>query len=381
MASLGYTRTGGSPAVGGNKGRAGSSIGRVIDVILDSFHPEYDNFGKSQALNGVFYKLLSDSKEQTEETQYKFAYCNNQNILRVPLPGELVTIVSRPTEERSGTPTRFKTMWGEIVKVWNHPHHNAYPDDSATDGENDFGENFEELDTIAPMQTFPGDDIIEGRHGQSIRFNGTKYDSNTITDDSNNGMPITLISNGQKEPPNPIDPVVEDINEDPSSIYMTSDHTIELIQAHEKRDAFEEEPEKADAYKGSQVIINGGRLYFNAKEEGAFISSTEMIGLNSKVVGIDADDYIGLDAKKIYLGTGAFEESEPALKGETSTVWLDDLVSLLEGLANTMATTPPAPPSYIGALVKEGVKLKAQLPQLKTLLSKLHSKKVFIDKK
>ena len=137
----------------------------------------------------------------------------------------------------------------------------------------------------------------------------------------------------------------------------------------------------ADVHKGPQVKINSGRLFFNARDEGAFISANEMIGINAKVVGIDSDDYIGLDSKKIYLGTDAFNEDEPALKGDTTTVWLDDLVSLLEALANTMATTPPAPPTYIAALVKEGIKLKAQLPKLKNLLNNLHSKKVFIDTK
>ena len=45
-----------------------------------------------------------------------------------------------------------------------------------------------------------------------------------------------------------------------------------------------------------------------------------------------------------------------------------------------MATTPPAPPTYIAGLLKEGVKMQAQLPALKQLLKNLHSKKVFIDK-
>ena len=107
-----------------------------------------------------------------------------------------------------------------------------------------------------------------------------------------------------------------------------------------------------------------------------------MIGLNSKVIGIDSDDYIGMDSKKIYLGSGAFDEDEPALKGETTTVWLDDLVSLLESLAKTMATSTPAPAElYTAKLVKEGASLSRQLPRLKQILKQLHSKKVFIDKK
>ena len=192
-------------------------------------------------------------------------------------------------------------------------------------------------------------------------------------------MPYTIIRNGQAETGDPFELVLENVNEDLSSIYLTSDHTIELEQANEKRDAFEEEPETADTFKGAQVIINSGRLYFNSRDESAFISAKESIGLNAKNIGIDSDDYIGLDSRKIYLGTTAFDEEEPALKGETTTVWLKDLITILEGLAKTMATTPPAPPTYIGGMIKEGVKMQSQLPQLKQLLKNLHSKKVFID--
>ena len=382
MNGLGYTSLGGNSFASPSDGNTGSDFARVVDIILDSFHPEFDNYGKSQSIYGVFYRSLSESIVEEEEGPLRFAYCQRKTFTRVPLKGEVVRLVQESTEERENSKQGTKAYWSHIIPIWNHPHHNVYPDTiQSGESENDFGEYFEELDKIAPLQGFPGDDIIEGRFGQTIRFNGTKYDSNTITDDSNNGSPTILISNGQKEPPNSVDNVVEDINEDPNSLYFVSDHSVPLEQAHEKRDGFDQEPEKADTFKGNQVVLNGGRLYFNAKEEGAFISAKESIGFNAKVIGIDSDDYIGLDSKKIYLGTTAFDEEEPALKGQTSTDWLDDLTSLLEGLAKTMATTPPAPPTYIAALVKEGAKLQVQLPKLKSVLKQLHSKKVFIDNK
>ena len=351
--------------------------GRVVDVIMDANHPEYDTFGSTLALYGVFYKALNSNADEEADEQTLFAYCQRNESIKVPLKGEIVEIISQPSEDRDKDAGSTKDFWRSIVNVWNHPHHSASP----TTDDNEFGDDFEEKTVVNPLQIFPGDVTIEGRHGNTIRLGGTNYESNPFSEDSNNGLPFTIIKNGQKEADDSIETIVEDVNEDKSSIYLTSDHTIELEQAHEKRDAFEEEPETADVFKGPQVIINSGRLYFNARDEGAFISAKEMIGLNAKVIGIDSDDYIGLDSKKIYLGTDAFDEDEPALKGETSTVWLDDLVSLLEGLAKTMATTPPAPPTYIGALVKEGIKLQIQLPKLKGLLKNLHSKKVFIDKK
>lgn len=379
--SYGVYNTGVYKSAGDNAGGSGiRKYGRVVDIILDSFHPKYEQYGKSQSINGVFYRLLNIGTVEEEENELLFAYCGVSNFKNIPLKGEIVTLSTLPSDIKLGSPTSTKEYWTGIVPIWNHPHHNAYPD-TTQQQDVDFGKDFKEETNIAPLQVFPGDYILEGRHAQSIRFNGTKYESNELIDDSNNGKPIIIVSNGQKEPSNSVDPVLEDINEDPSSLYFTSDHIIPLIQANEKRDAFDEEPEKADTYKGSQLLANAGRLYFNAKDEGAYISAKESIGLNAKVIGIDGEDYVGLDAKKVYLGTTAFEEKEPALKGQTSTDWLEDLVGLLESLANTLATTPPAPPTYIGGLIKEGVKLKAQLPQLKGILKQLHSKKVYIDNK
>lgn len=379
--NLGPTAGKGNSGGSGASGTSGKFYGRVVDVIQDDSHPEYQQYGESQSINGIFYRNINQSAVESEEEDLKFAYYSGNNFKQIPLKGELVELNSQPGTERV-VANSSKIYWTKIIPIWNHVHHNAYPDTlqfEDQESEADLGENFEESDTINNLQLFPGDVTVEGRHGNTIRLGGTKYDLNKITDDSNNGMPYTIIRNGQAEAGDPFELVLEDINEDLSSLYLTSDHTIELEQANEKRDAFEEEPEKADTFKGAQVIINSGRLYFNSRDESAFISAKESIGLNAKNIGIDSEDYIGLDSKKIYLGTRAFDEEEPALKGETTTVWLKDLITILEGLAKTMATTPPAPPTYIGGMIKEGVKMQSQLPQLKQLLKNLHSRKVFID--
>ncbi len=380
--NLGPSTGGGNSGGGGSSGTSGKYYGRVVDVIQSADHPEYQQYGESNSINGVFFRNLNTPKTEDVEEDLKFAYYSGNNFKQIPLKGEVVELVSQPATERT-IANSSKLYWTKIIPIWNHVHHNAYPDTlqfEDQESQADLGEDFEESDKINNLQLFAGDVTVEGRHGNTLRFGGTKHDLNEITDDSNNGKPFTLLRNGQAEAGDAFELVIENINDDDSSLYMTSDHIIELEQAHEKRDGFEEEPEKADTFKGAQVLINSGRLYFNARDEGAFISAKESIGLNAKVIGIDSDDYIGMDSKKIYLGTGAFDEDEPALKGETTTVWLDDLVSLLEGLAKTMATTPPAPPTYIAGLLKEGVKMQAQLPALKQLLKNLHSKKVFIDK-
>jgi hypothetical protein len=360
---------------------SGLVFGRVVDIITDAFHPKYQDYGGSQSVNGVFYVELGTNQIEDNSRPLSFAFQGNSNIRETPLKNEIVVIQSYPSEiGRDIDSQSQKKYWTNIVKLWNHPHHNAYPDIQQFQSDSvDLGDYFEEQTTTNPLLAFPGDVLLEGRHGNTIRLGGTRFDSNTFTDNSNNGKPYIIIRNGQLDVGNSVDSVVEDINEDASSIYFTSDHIINLEQANTKRLALDTDPDQANVYKGKQLLFNSDRIFINARQEGAYISSKQFIALNSDAVGIDGEKYVGVDAKKIYLGNSAFKEQEPALKGQTSTDWLDDLTTLLESLARTLATTPPSPPTYIAALIKEGTKLQAQLPQLKNLLTQLHSKKVFID--
>ena len=379
--NLGLKYTKGGLNTGAGSGASGkTSFGRVVDVILDAFHPEYDNYGKSLSINGVFYRSLSTSHDEDTSAQLKFAFQSSKSIKEVPLKGEIVEIQTLASEERTLDPNNQKTYWTKIVPIWNHPHHNAYPD-TEQDGEvdADLGKEFKEESTINPLQQFPGDITMEGRHGQSIRFTGTKFISNPWIDDSNNGKPLIVISNGQKETQNGDETIIEDINEDPSSIYLASDHKIELEQANDKRIAWEKIPLDSDQYKGKQVLINSGRLFFNANEEGAFISAKEQIGFNAKEIGIDAEKYIGLDAKKIYLGEAGFFENEPVLLGQLTIDWLDDFLSKFETVAKTLSTLPPATPAAVAKLIATGASLVPVIPALRNLLKTLPSKKVFTE--
>lgn len=380
--NIGFGTTRNSKGTSGGNSSSDKSFGRVVDVILDGFHPEYSTYGSSQAINGILFRPIGTTEEESDENELRFAYQGNSTFTFTPLKGEIVEIFTAPGEgNRDALPEIEKTYYGRVVPIWNHPHHNAYPDTlQFGEGTADLGDNFKEADNINPLQPFPGDVIINGRQGQSIRFNGTKYESNPWTDDSNNGSPITIIRNGQKEGGTGTDNELEDINEDPSSIYMTSDHSVELTQANEKRDAWDSEPEKADTYKGSQIILNSGRLYFNSKEESILLSANEAIGGNAKTINLDGEKYIALDAKKIYLGTDALNrEDEPVLKGQTSTDWLEDFIGQFESLVKGMATMPPAPPAAIAKMIATANAIQPVLPVLKKRLPQLHSKKVFTE--
>jgi hypothetical protein len=355
-------------------------FGRVVDVVLDESSPYWDEFGRSQSVNGIRYRPLDKAHSEDEDALLPFAYCGNTNIINVPLKNEIVIITALPSENRAVNSLQTKNYWFSIVNIWNHPHHNAYPDtlQSGT-GAADLGEDFEEVKTVAPLQTYPGDILISGRHGNTIRLGGTKHQYNNLTEDGDNGKPFIIIKNKMKEPEDGTSLSSEDINEDGSSIYMVSDHEVPLEEANTNAASWDEPADLAGVYKGDQVVLNGGRLFFNAKEEGAFIAAKEYIGLASKQVHLDGDDQVSIDGKKIYLGAVAMRrEDEPVLLGQTTQDWLTTLVDNLDTLLQTLSKPGP-PPVYVAKAVATSTALLGGIKQLKTQIKLLSSKKVFTE--
>ncbi len=376
---LGVTRKSSTSSNGGGSS-SDITYGRVVDIILDSFHPKYEQFGKSQAINGVLYRELNLTRNEDKVEDLKFAYAGTPTLKTLPLKGEIVQIVGAPAEtNRDRNPSVKKNYYTGVVPLWNHPHHNAHPDTLQFKSDSpDFGKDFSEESTINPLQGFPGDTLIEGRFGQSIRFTGVKHPSSPWIDSSNNGKPLTIISNGQVDTDNGYETIVEDINKDFSSAYFTSDHIIKLEPSKTKFSTFGEFPTNVQVFKGSQILFNSDRIVLNSRKDDLLLLSNKNIALSGKVVGIDGEDYIGLDAKKIYLGASArILENEPVLLGQTTVDWLDEVIRQLEQISKTLATLPPAPAAAIPKLIVLGNTLLPTIKALKARTTTLNSKQVF----
>ncbi len=382
-----------SPAnvnTGKNNSSGGSKLVyvRVVDVILDDTHPEWDKLGKSEAIGAIKYRLLTKDIEEEDTTALPAAYPLVNDFKKLPLKNEIVIIQTAPGNQLDDTNLNVKTYYNTIVNLWNHPNHGGYPND--TDNELDLGDGVEELPEVNPLQPFPGDIILDGRQGQSIRMSGFSSPKNTLSNVSNNGKPFTILSNGQKNADNPFDPIVEDVNEDASSIYLVSDHQVDLEQTRDKTDSygFNKRPPKAKEYKGSQVILNGGRLYFNAKDEGIFINADKYLELQSNLVNIDAVEELSLDAALIFLGEKVANApqsfKEPVLLGHQTTALLNTLIGIIQRMARSMRAATTSDGKKIPTLNKRGASANKSLRKLKKDVSPfgtspLKSKKVFTE--
>lgn len=384
MAYSSHIKASGVKGRSGGRGSSKSSAsvntyGRVIHVVLSLDDPYCLN---PSMINGVYFRTPKVAANESDIGKFPFAYQGSAQNRTIPLAGEIVTLYTGTDTNSLSNPGATKFYWKEIINLWNHPHHNAAPDTLQSDWEENLLKGFPTQKNINPLIANPGDTLLEGRLGQSIRFGGSKGASRLI-DTSNDGKPIIVLSNGQVETDNGSDLIEENINEDFNSIYFLSNHKVPLTPANTKRDSYNEVPTTSDQFKGNQIVVNAGRLYFNAKDESAFISAKQSIGLNANSINVDATDYFCVDASKIYLGVRARTATEsvqqPAVLGKQLENWLGALLDALDAVATSMSSASAVGAGPVTQLNTTGPILKSTIQSLKTQYRLFQSKKVFTE--
>ena len=354
----------------------GITYGRVVDVILDDSHSDYETFGKLEAINGIKYQLINE-KENNITPDTTFAFSSETNFKRVPLIGEIVEIFSATQNSANNLTYLNRTYYRYPLNLWNTAHHNALPDITSNATEVDFGDNVVEKENIGTLQPFPGDVYIEGRTGQSLRFSNFKHPKNIYTDDRNNGDPLAILRIGQTENVDILSNYIEDINLDPSSIYLTSNHTVPLNPSTVAQVSYinNDTPISISTYRGKQILINSGRIVLHSNEDHLLINSKNSINLSSNSTNIDNLDYTAINSPKILLGAKAIE---PVLKGQSSIDLLNSLIDVLLNILSShdLALTPDLASTQLIAAASEAT---PRLLEIKSDLETLKSNKVFTE--
>ena len=341
-----------------------ASVARVVDVIIDEAHPFFRSYGD---IGAIRYRLLDSSGKESDLKSLDLAYPMDRNIFSFPLAGEVVQLFIGPKAQDvvdiADTP---KVYYGSSIAIWNHPHYNAHPDPGLRIGNPNPGPGVVERGDIYPMLPFMGDVLIEGRHGQSIRMTGVRANQQPLVNDQNNGKPLTIIRNEQKESSqSELDadgytPQVEDINNDRTSIYLTSDHVIPLVPSSEEKGSFLNfGPLNTEIYRGAQAIVQSDRIVLNAREESILLNAKEHISLSSTNTHIDGEERIVFNAPKIFLGTQAYkirnaprrdgpseDVQQPAVLGGVAEAILLDMLEALRELIEQLST-PEIPDVWI----------------------------------
>ena len=167
---------------------------------------------------------------------------------------------------------------------------------------------------------------------------------------------------------------MEDINNDDSSIYLTSTQKVPLKASSTNYFSYKNNPPQSpNQYSGKQVILNSGRLIFNSTSDHILLSSNKTINLNS-IDGINFDTpTFTVQSGNIYLGSK--NATEPLLLGNQTITLLNQLIVNLASFAqvcSAVVSTPPGSP--IIPLNVAAAQLQTSLNALQANLNNLKSK-------
>jgi hypothetical protein len=336
----------------------GFTSARVKSIILDDKHDYFPEFGEWSSIGTIFWEPVNKPYTGSSYDPKSYALPIFPNIKHYPLINEIIYIVQLTSTNLATNLSANRNYYFPPLNIWNSQIHNAQPGydndpsndaaqtvdyDASFQGEvrqiedkssNIFlGNTFVENASIYPLLPYEGDIIYEGRWGNSIRLGSTVKNANIPNNWSSvgtNGDPIFILRNGQTNTLKfPWVPQLEDINNDPSSIYLTSTQQLQLFPASDIQDSFTRStlPESISQYSKNQIILNSNRLVFNAKDDSIILGANKSIHLTANdTVGIDGGKQITLAAPIVYLGSSQGTEGT-----QIQSVILGDRLNLLLG--------------------------------------------------
>ena len=377
---------------------------RVKDIILDDTHPKFKDYGEWNGIGTIEFESIDINAGG--DTSNPIATPLIPYLKNYPLVNEIVLIFRltyRNIDQVSGT-TSFYYL--NPLSLWNHPHHNAYPNvihstqtpesqqkdyqsieqgsvRRVTDNSTEInlnspkaGGTFEEKINIHPILPFAGDNILEGRFGNSIRLGNTAKTKGTIKNnwsgEGENGDPIIIIRNGQPETASEEGwiPLTEDINKDLSSIYLASKQKIPLKTDITSFPAITtEKPLSLGSYNKNQILLNSGRLVFSTNSDHIILNSKKSISLSSieDIALYSKKGNINVQGNLVKLGDTSANQS--LVLGDNFIEQFEFLLNSLSLLLDALTSEPQLGPSSIAADATKTV-IEKILASKDSLLSK-----------
>ena len=240
------------------------------------------------------------------------AYPLNTNIKRIPLIGESVLIVSSTIAEGNSVKSTQRQYYIDIVSIQQNIHQNALPDVNSIKTENtlstyedvssgnpntsggdsdvDLGAGFVERTDVGSLQPFLGDVLIEGRFGHSLRFGYSPTDSDTTQtpswESSTVEDPITILSNGRGEGGEYNKFIIESVDDDLSSIWLTSSQKVGLTTSQKNIGTGVDSQKNFDK---PSAILNSDRIILNSKSDYIILSGAKSVNIATPAWAMDMD--------------------------------------------------------------------------------------------
>ena len=319
------------------------NIGRVTDIILNENHPLFQSSGQYTSLGTILFEMVSSDNSGAQKLAKPF-YPQSRYY---PVVNELVMIFSLPVPNASPNASNsqlspsqqidYQQAEGGLTRIVTNDPLEVDLNSKTNPSQN----TFVEKSNIHPLMPYMGDNIIEGRYGQSIRIGSTSKTTNSISNNwssaGNNGDPIVIIRNGQSPRASSEGwlPITEDIRNDLSSIYLTSFQRLQDFKvASELYSSYTTPPIAPSLFTQPQIALNSNRIVINAKTDSVLLSAQKSVGISTKgSANIDANSFY-ISSNDIRLGSK--NATEPVLKGDTTIEVLKQLTKAIKDLATIL---------------------------------------------
>ena len=386
---------------------------RVTDIILDENHPLFNEFGGWSSIGIIIYEVENLTAGGQTSAKPLFPQQNT-----FPLVNELVVLIELPSNNIGADLSSKDFYYINSISLWNHPHHNAYPNPlnnllppsqqqdyqqiegglvrRVTDGSTEIDLNspsnpsqntFIEKSNIHPLLPFSGDILYEGRWGNSLRFGSTAKSNseykNNWSEVGENGDPIVILRNGQSSNVSQEGwiPITENINQDLSSIYLTSTQKLPIERNWDNKFKVfspSSRPISLLNYSSPQILLNSDRIVLNAKTDGVLISGEQSFN-------VSVGEYTNINSKNLYVDSqnvrlGNQNATEPLLLGDTTIELFNQLLQTLNNLISVLETdqiypggvaAPNTPLNLVASNTKQIInKIQSQLESTKSKVSK-----------
>ena len=320
----------------------------VTDIILDHNHPFYS---KVDGYNvGSIRVRILDVNQSLDETLLPWADPLDSSVVEYPLLGELVVLykirgnffysnkvaVSRRVQQNA----MLNLNQALNRRSENTVQHAIKNEQEITPEKHRFGEYFKPDSRVRPLKSFEGDVIYQGRMGQTIRFGSSKMDPS-----SKSLAPNLILRAGQAKDVETSNTtiesvfglVMEDINNDASSIWMVADQNVPFEPTTSTLGSFYRSiASPTNKFDKASIIINSDRVVLNSKKQHLMLFSNKEIYLNSSGrTSIDSNESIYMTANKdIQLNTSRLfdimSDDDMAIKsGKDVTVLAGKKMSIL----------------------------------------------------
>ena len=288
-------------------------IGQVIETEIAYKLSQDDDGNNLQA--GTIKVRFAGGSGQGDQQREDFAVPMDVNKIKLPIVGEKVLLHQIPTDQTTTFHKDFKYAYDNIINIHDNLNTNVLPFENvgqAGDGgsadaaggvsgegltDDSIVQISHEEKEVPPLQPYDGDMQFQDRYGSAFRFSSTVvggiYDQPTQPWKGTPGEPIMVLTSGLNTAIGGLY-VIEDPEQDKSSIYIAADHSLDIKSSQPKFGPPSTGIEASDLFKGSQIAINSDRILFNSKADSILLSGATTVAISTPKWAVDMDEFFTL---------------------------------------------------------------------------------------